>query len=121
MKIFRVESENGNGPFVGLGAVCDTEDENTYFEMVNAHIGHSRAHVSPPYWMTVKKLSFACRTIEHLAEWFTKEMLDILTKHGYAVSVYNIKSVEEVSRNQIAYKKDNAALIERLPLSTLSQ
>ncbi len=119
MKIYRVENNNGIGPFASLGSIYGTEDEQMYYDMVNAHIGHSRNHISPPYWTVIKKLSFGSQTIEHLAEWFTKDILDILTKHGYAVSVYKVKDVESISSNQIAFKKSNAILVETLPLDAL--
>ena len=121
MKIFRVESVNGKGPFYMNGDIADC-DANDYYYACTRHFDND-THRVPNSAMHKDDLISGCTSLEHLSQWFSNEMLDIIKKYQYRISVYNVKAVvhhvDPSVTNQITFKKKNAVLIETLALDSL--
>ena len=123
MKIYRIETENGIGPFHQKLSVFDYIDNDLMTDAMNKFYDIESVHCAPDSSMIGDGIVFGCVSVEHLKQWINASMINILKRYNYRISVYNIKSViKSINPNnkyQIAFKVKNAKLIDTIILDHL--
>jgi hypothetical protein len=143
MKIFRVETPDGEGPFIGEHS----------FDMLATHLFSSETHPSP--WRDDlehmiglgRPNKCGCDSIQSLKGWFnaievnkltgvrlddrddrnyllraTERDLGLFKLHGFGIAVYEVEDDEceyGLGLTQLAFPTSRATLIETLPIDVL--
>lgn len=118
MLVFRLEHENGIGPYRCLGSERFTqkEDWDELLELSNElHLQHgfSDKHPAPSYFDVVGK-SCGCKSFDLLCEWFG-DFLDKFAKFGYHIAVYDAILAKSTAE-QIVFDKKYAKLVETISI-----
>lgn len=118
MLIYRVENQDGRGPFHKVYEIMDEESHIVYDGYLDQMFGDYSRH-PPPTDEMVSRGVFGCSTLESLAEWFDhSDVRKMLTAVGFSISIYKVKNVMH-GINQVSFAKKNAKLINILPLAHL--
>lgn len=123
MQIFRLENENGKGPFTGASPACDKEWEELKYS--GGRYWSPTMHLSPyddgllDSWMDDldPNLIFGCPNIDSLNLWFPKEWMDMLKRHNFKVLCLEVPDNEIlVSRSgiQVMFLRDAITEITEL-------
>jgi hypothetical protein len=127
MKVYRVEMDNGQGPFWNVGKYLSYDDMQAVSRYV-CRLDDRGDHPMPSANMQGEGMIYGASTIPMLKKWFTqKSIINLLHCNGFSVKVYKVKSIQyDQAREksgyeitQVAFQKDNAVLIKTLPMSVL--
>lgn len=111
MKVFRVESKSGHGPY---GYPHDVEEWWSSAKLARSH-GHLPTPGEEGLELTLDRVcGFA--VIENLKEWFYG-WRSKLRKAGFFMAIYEVPSGAcEIGKRQLVFDRDQATLIERLEI-----
>ena len=101
MKCFRIENNEGNGPFTYTVSKAFTAMLLKAF---------NRAQHPPPTFIIDDAGYFAFRSMKDAYAWFDTAMLDELHAHGYVINEYRVKSFTGEDANQVQFRKEGAKL-----------
>jgi len=132
MQVYRVEDEDGGGPYNGENA--PTAFTGDWIKLINGNInkdGNDLVNQPSPYrdipeWAEPftghKRYRFGFRTIEQLHSWFHDGARQELDRRGFKWAKYEVPDQwVHVGGHQVAFDARRAKLIERLPLSAAGQ
>lgn len=71
-----------------------------------------------PYDEEIRGWLSATDTLESLLQWFTKEDIQELEKHGYFITIYEASDYKDYQNHQII-KQDTSIVIDTILISTL--
>lgn len=132
MQVYRVEDEEGGGPYNGLRAPAPFTDGWT--KIINGQInkeGNDLVHQPSPYrdipqWAEPfpghGRYRFGFQTVEQLHNWFHDVAQQELDRRGFKLAKYEVpEKWVHVGGHQVAFDPRKASLIQRDPLPMAGQ
>ena len=118
MIIYRVESEDGGGPYNGPKA-----DRDLSYAIFSSNVFHQ-----PPPWEDIKDWSpsgnknwrYGFSSVELLKRWFEPIFYKALDRAGFLVAIYDVPDeATKCGRWQCAFKFESAKRLKSFPLAEL--
>ncbi len=125
MKIYRIENEDGIGPFAK--AYFETTEHKDFYNgyfwpLLNSYYQKNHLPNLEEDELVIHQGLTGCKTIEDLSFWFPKDLLVALDGMGFTAVEYEVPNEGVVigkSDKQLSFNEDKAEFIKEFDLETL--
>jgi hypothetical protein len=118
MRVYRIESSNGQGPFAGNANV--SEENWHLFIHVNAlplprHDNFRKFNIYRD-----SSLVCGCSSLEQLQEWFPYEVMSVLDDSDYCLATYEVNVNDlDIGGSQVLFRQKASVCVSRVPVYEL--